>query len=745
MKCCFCGCTQASALAYSRTDSVYICNGTTGAQCSDIVYYLKHKPNAILERRGTAIKCQYCSSTEVYNLGLCGSVLVCRACVLARHKGSELGREFSRWSPLVADNALINEIVAIPHTQVTLNKDQMKTVMSGMLPAPKERIRRPVLEQLEYDERSPKDRLRKLLAFVQEEEYYERAKSGRQIYTAPGVVWEDSSNFEIGADRMLRKRFTKGSLVSVSQIDASKSDGVYGTVTSSEPTIHIRLRQPMQQLDSVQISLWHTGVSFQRQSHALINVESVCDPLFLDILSGNMTNINARLKHPGRLATFFTGTLSKLDAVQKKAVLHALSYKCTVIQGPPGSGKSTCMAMLAVSWARSGKTVLICTRDNAAADHIAEILMQQDEQDRLGVGYIRVVGETYRECVPKKLLPLCSHSQNTGNKNYDNDLEAEKIARAKIIISTLCCCGGARFDSSEPKVLIVDEANTVADPDLCIPLSRFRIEALTLYGDQNQIGAFTHSLNSKQHGYDRTLIQRLAVLGKRDSNVVRIHPFVPYEPIMLTNQYRMHPALAKFPSRAFYDNRVTSGISATDRVSSILTFEWPNPQIPRIFWNITNSKEHRTSDGKSIMNASEVVALSRILDLLHRGGIGSHRIGVITFYQGQLALADEAIKRMCSAPTDWLNGIEMDTVDAYEGRDVDYVIILCVRSNRIQNGNRIGFLADRGRFLVSITRARYGLFVIGNAATLETTDHWRDFISECRSTRTLVTDIASRY
>ena len=145
------------------------------------------------------------------------------------------------------------------------------------------------------------------------------------------------------------------------------------------------------------------------------------------------------------------------------------------------------------------------------------------------------------------------------------------------------------------------------------------------------------------------------------------------------------------------------------------------------------------------MNACEVVALSRILDLLHRGGIASNRIGVITFYQGQLALADEAITRMCSAPAEWIKGIEMDTVDAYEGRDVDYVIILCVRSNRIQNSNRIGFLADRGRFLVSITRARYGLFVIGNAATLESTDHWRNFISECRSTNTMVTEIASRY
>ena len=100
---------------------------------------------------------------------------------------------------------------------------------------------------------------------------------------------------------------------------------------------------------------------------------------------------------------------------------------------------------------------------------------------------------------------------------------------------------------------------------------------------------------------------------------------------------------------------------------------------------------------------------------------------------------------MCSAPAEWIKGIEMDTVDAYEGRDVDYVIILCVRSNRIQNSNRIGFLADRGRFLVSITRARYGLFVIGKAATLESTDHWRNFISECRSTNTMVTEIASRY
>jgi len=79
--------------------------------------------------------------------------------------------------------------------------------------------------------------------------------------------------------------------------------------------------------------------------------------------------------------------------------------------------------------------------------------------------------------------------------------------------------------------------------------------------------------------------------------------------------------------------------------------------------------------------------------------------------------------------------IELNTVDAFQGREKDIIVISCVRSNDMGN---IGFLSDTRRMNVALTRARYGLFVIGNAATLRQNEHWSGLIDHAQSENSLV-------
>jgi senataxin len=92
-------------------------------------------------------------------------------------------------------------------------------------------------------------------------------------------------------------------------------------------------------------------------------------------------------------------------------------------------------------------------------------------------------------------------------------------------------------------------------------------------------------------------------------------------------------------------------------------------------------------------------------------------------------------RRQCSEIRHRLNGsgfgnIEVSSVDAFQGREIDVALVSCVRSGH----GGLGFVADVRRLNVAITRARCSLLILGNAATLSQSEHWAALISHARST-----------
>lgn len=109
-------------------------------------------------------------------------------------------------------------------------------------------------------------------------------------------------------------------------------------------------------------------------------------------------------------------------------------------------------------------------------------------------------------------------------------------------------------------------------------------------------------------------------------------------------------------------------------------------------------------------------------------------IGVISAYSGQVNLLRGLLKNLAKngGPGDEeLSNIEVNTVDGFQGREKDIIIFSCVRSERAEGekeSNTIGFLADKRRMNVSLSRARLCLVVVGNAKKLYTSEKWRKLI-----------------
>ncbi|XP_043422159.1 probable helicase senataxin isoform X2 [Prionailurus bengalensis] len=86
---------------------------------------------------------------------------------------------------------------------------------------------------------------------------------------------------------------------------------------------------------------------------------------------------------------------------------------------------------------------------------------------------------------------------------------------------------------------------------------------------------------------------------------------------------------------------------------------------------------------------------------------------------------------------------EVDTVDAFQGRQKDCVIVTCVRANALQGS--IGFLASLQRLNVTITRAKYSLFILGHLRTLMENQHWNHLIQDAQKRGAIVKTCDKNY
>ena len=176
-----------------------------------------------------------------------------------------------------------------------------------------------------------------------------------------------------------------------------------------------------------------------------------------------------------------------------------------------------------------------------------------------------------------------------------------------------------------------------------------------------------------------------------------------------------------------YEGSLQNGITEAER--QLVTqpgftgkedFPWPVPSKPMFFYSITGMEEISAS-GTSYLNRTEASYVEKVVTHLLRMGVTPAQIGVITPYDGQKKYVSEYMRRAGALASGLYELIEVASVDAFQGREKDFILVSCVRSSETQG---IGFLSDPRRLNVALTRARLGIILLGNPRVLSKNPLW---------------------
>ncbi|KAK7841514.1 putative helicase magatama 3 [Quercus suber] len=328
------------------------------------------------------------------------------------------------------------------------------------------------------------------------------------------------------------------------------------------------------------------------------------------------------------------------------------------------------------------------------------------------------------------------------------------LREAEIVVTTLSGCGGdlygvcsesmsnIKFGSPSERTLfdavVIDEAAQALEPATLIPLQLLKSSGTKciMVGDPKQLPATVLSSVASKFLYECSMFERLQRAG---------HPV-----IMLTEQYRMHPEICRFPSLHFYDRKLLNGDKMSSKSAPFHEIEGLGPYV---FYDIVDGQEHRgkNSGALSLYNEHEADAAVEVLRFFKKrypsefvGG----RIGIITPYKSQLSLLRSRFSSSFGSSV--IDDMEFNTVDGFQGREVDILILSTVRAGDPStsalgiNSSSIGFVADVRRMNVALTRAKLSLWILGNARTLQTNHNWAALIKNAKE-RNLVISVKTPY
>jgi len=184
----------------------------------------------------------------------------------------------------------------------------------------------------------------------------------------------------------------------------------------------------------------------------------------------------------------------------------------------------------------------------------------------------------------------------------------------------------------------------------------------------------------------------------------------------------------------FYEGSLQNGVTMQERIRRDVDFPWPVVDSPMMFWSNLGAEEISAS-GTSYLNRTEAQNVEKIVTRFFKAGVQPGDIGIITPYEGQRSYVVSSMQATGSFKKENYKEVEVASVDAFQGREKDFIILSCVRSNDHQG---IGFLSDPRRLNVALTRAKYGLVILGNPKVLSKHPLWHYLLLHFKERNCLV-------